>query len=109
MLRQDEPMTTRFMILAAVLMLSAPLAWAHENYRVIGTITKVSKSELYVKQAKDGKVIGMDMDDKTVVKRDSKKIKTSELKAGQSVVADAWGDSLEELLVIEVKIVPSRK
>lgn len=102
-------MTRRLMIaaLAAVCISSARPAGAHEDYRIIGTIAAVTATTLDVKQTKDGKTIGMDMDDATVVTRDGKPVSVRDLKPGLRVVADARGDSLEELLIVAVRIVPA--
>jgi len=102
-------MTRRLMIAAvfAVLTVAASPALAHDDYRVIGTITKVSAKTLDVKQTKDGKTISMRMDEATLVTRDKKKVGAAELKTGVSVVVDARGDSLEDLVVLEIRIVPS--
>src|SRR6266498_349910 len=102
-------MTRRLVLLAAfaLFIASAASALAHDQYRIIGTIAKVTTKSLDIKQAKDGKVIGMDMTEATLVTRDKKKVAVTQLKVGLSVVADAIGDSLEELEAVEVKIVPS--
>jgi hypothetical protein len=84
----------------------AVLLSAHEKFRIIGTVDKASAKELYVKQSKDGKVIGMDFTEKSVVTRDGQNVAITQLKPGLSVVVDAFGDSLDELEVLEVKIVP---
>lgn len=94
------------MLLIALAISGAP-AMAHDDYRIIGTITKVAAKTLDVKQTKDGKIISMDMDDNTIFTRDKKKVDRKELKSGLSVVVDARGDSIDELLVVEVRIVPS--
>jgi hypothetical protein len=101
-------MTRRFMILGvlAVLVVRAAPAMAHDDYRIIGTIAKVTAKILDVKQTKDGKTISMRTDEATLVTRDKKKVGAAELKAGLSVVVDARGDSLEDLVVLEVRIVP---
>jgi intein/homing endonuclease len=101
-------MRSRFITVAvvAVLAFAAP-ALAHDDYRVIGTITKVAGKTLAVKQTKDGKTISMTMDEATLVTRDKKKVGAVELKPGLSVVVDGRGDSLEELVVLEVRIVAS--
>lgn len=39
--------------------------------------------------------------------RDTQKVSQAELKPGLHVVADACGDSLEDLLAVEVRIVPA--
>jgi hypothetical protein len=91
----------------AVLVVGAAPATAHDQYRVIGTITKVTTTTLDVKQTRDGKTISMAMDEATRVTRTRKKVEATELKTGLSVVVDALGDSLEQLVVVEVRIVPS--
>ena len=91
--------------LLALLVTVAPLS-AHENYRVIGTITKVTAEKLDVKQTKDGKIISMFMDGKTRVTRDKKKAPLAAVKAGASVVVDAHGDTLDDLDVVEIRLVP---
>ncbi len=101
---------TRRLMMAGILaaLVTGPVSLgAHEDYRIIGVITKVDAKTLDVKQTKDGKIISMDMDETTSVTRDKKKLSATELKAGQSVVVDARGDSLEELMVRQVRIVPS--
>ena len=92
--------------LFAALMLSAASPTAHENYRIIGTITKVTAEKLDVKQTKDGKTISMFMDKTTKITRDKKPVKAAELKAGLSVVVDAHGDTMDDLDVVAVRIVP---
>jgi hypothetical protein len=88
-------------------MLGSAALRAHDNYRIIGTVTKVTATELTVKQTKDGKTITMDFTEKTVVTRDKKTVQRSEIKNGASVVVDAHGDSLEFLEVVAVRIVPA--
>ena len=89
------------------MMLSVAPAWAHDDYRIIGTVLKVSAGKLDVKQTKDGKTISMKTDQATIVTRDKKNVAASELKVGTNVVVDARGDSLEDLVVLEVRIVPA--
>lgn len=101
-------MTRRLMIagvLAALVVGAAPTA-AHDDYRIIGTITKVTAKTLDVKQTKDGKTISMRTDEATLVTRDKKKVSATELKVGLNVVVDARGDSLKDLVVLEVRLVP---
>lgn len=100
-------MLRRFMLvtLAAITVGFVP-ARAHDDYRIIGTITRVTATALDVKQTKDGKTIAMTMDSATQVTRDKKKVERAELKTGLNVVVDAQGDSLEDLAVLEVRLVP---
>ncbi|MGE0362906.1 MAG: hypothetical protein AB7R67_19495 [Vicinamibacterales bacterium] len=93
------------MTLAAITVGFVP-ALAHDDYRIIGTITRVTATALDVKQTKDGKTIAMTMDSATLVTRDKKKVERAELRTGLNVVDDAQGDSLEDLAVLEVRLVP---
>ena len=77
---------------------------AHENFRIIGTATKVQTAQLDVK-TKD-RPVSVRMDKQTSFLRDGKKVPAGELKVGQSVVVEAYGDSFEDLLALEVRIVP---
>lgn len=100
-------MTRRF---ALIVLLAAGLAAvlpasAHENYRIIGTVVKANPYSIEVRKTKDGKVVMIDIDKATVVTRNKKKVAPGELKAGLSVVVDAEGDSLDELVAMQVRIV----
>jgi hypothetical protein len=94
------------MAIVAALLITGTSLSAHDKYRIVGTVAKANGTTLDVKQTKDGKTITMDMTDKTVVTRDKKKVGRAELKTGLNVVVDALGDSLDELDVVEVRIVP---
>lgn len=103
-------MTRRLMsaaLAAAIWVGSAATPGAHEDYRIIGTVAAVTATTLDVKQTRDGKIIGMDLDETTRVTRDGKPVSMKELKPGLRVVVDARGDSLEELLAGAVRIVTS--
>lgn len=101
-------MLRRFMLMTfAALIVGLVPALAHDDYRIIGTITRVTATALNVKQTKDGKTIAMTMDSATLVTRDKKKVERTELKTGLNVVVDARGDSLEDLAVLEVRLVPA--
>ena len=95
-------MTTTALLAA----LGAPLA-AHENFRIVGTVTKVTAGEITVKQSKDGQLVEMDIDKQTKVTKDKKPMTISDVKAGGSVVVDAYGDSILDLLVLEIRLVPA--
>jgi len=98
---------TRRSLLAAIVMsavLAARPVIAHDDYRVVGTITKVQPKKLEVK-TKEGKSFSIALDAATLVSRDKKKVALSELKAGTSVVVDARGDSEQDLVALEVRIV----
>jgi hypothetical protein len=104
-------MTRRFMVLGflAAFLIGAMPAFAHDDYRIIGTIEKVSATRIAVKQTKDDKVISMTLRKAVKVTRDEKSVPVSELKTGLNVVVDARGDSIDKLIVAAVKIVPPAK
>ena len=85
---------------------TAPLSAAHDEFRIIGTVTKITAKEISVKQ-KDGKIVEMDIDKQTKFTRDKKPVASSEVKVGGSVVVDALGDSILDLTVLEVRLVPA--
>ena len=85
--------------------IAATRAFAHEHFRVIGTITKLQKTEFDVKD-KSGKTLSILIDKKTKVTRDKKPVAVTTLKVGLSVVVDAYGDDEFDLLALEIRIVP---
>jgi hypothetical protein len=78
---------------------------AHDEFRIIGSLTRVTTNEIDVKQ-KDSKTVTIKMNKETLVTRDKKKVAAAELKKGRSVVVDALGDDLSDVLALEVRIVP---
>ena len=101
---------TRRSLLAAIvaaLLVPARRLRAHPNYRIIGTLEKVTAKRIDVKQTRDGRIIGMDLDNESRVTRDRKDVGRALLKPGLNVVVDACGDSLEDLLVMEIRLVPA--
>ncbi len=103
MLRQTIGFTLLVLLMTVA---AAPVLAAHDEFRIIGTVTKVTSKAIAVKQ-KDGKVVEMDMDKQTKFTRDKKPVKLSDVKVGGSVVVDALGDSILDLTVIEVRLVPA--
>jgi len=100
-------MKPRILIAAAILMvLSATIARAHDEFRIIGTITAAQPTQLQVK-SREGKALSIKVNDETLVYRDNQKVTRTELKAGRFVVVDALGDTIEDSLALEVRIVPS--
>lgn len=93
-------------VMVAMMFGAAPL-WAHDDYRIIGTVLRTSAGRLDVKQTKDGRTVAMRTDQATIVTRDKQKVSSAELKVGMNVVVDAQGDSLDDLVVLEVRIVPA--
>ena len=100
-------MTRRLTILAlsTILMLAVTQLLAHERFRIVGTVTKRTATEIEVKTKGDKKV-GMDFDEKTVFLRDKKKVPVTAVKVGSSVVIDALGHDESDLVAEVVRLVP---
>ena len=81
---------------------------AHDEFRIIGTLTRVQSHQIDVKQ-KDNKTVHIKVDKNTLVTRDKKEVPVSELKDGRSVVVQALGDDETDLLALEVRLVPDIK
>ena len=92
-------------ILASLVIGVAPLA-AHDDYRIVGTVTKIKDKQIDVK-TKEGKTFSIGMNDLTLVKRDKTKVDAAELKVLASVVVDARGDTESDLMADEIRIVPA--
>ena len=97
-------MTMR-VLLATVLALGAGQVFAHEDFRVIGTLTEYQDSRIEV-QSRDGKMTLIRLDRQTKITQDMKSVDATALEIGISVVVDAYGDSLEHLLALDIRIVP---
>src|SRR5215216_5506948 len=98
-------MIRRLFMLAALALLVSGIAQlaAHDRFRVIGTITKHQNSTIDVKN-RDAKTTSIRLDKQTKITRDKKKVDTSELKVGRSVVVEAYGDNESDLLALEIRI-----
>ena len=94
------------LLLLLAIVCETPQLSAHDHFRVIGTVTKLEKSEMDVKD-KTGKTLSILLDKQTKVNVDKKRVTTAELKVGQSVVVDAFGDDEFDLLALDVRIVPA--
>lgn len=90
----------------AMLVFSAAEVFAHDEFRIIGTVTKRQETAIDVK-TKEGKTISIALNKQTLISRDKKKVDSTELKTGRYVVVDALGDSEADLLALEVRLVPA--
>jgi hypothetical protein len=88
-----------------MLVLSVTPLFVHDEFRIIGTVTKQQDSAIDVK-TKEGKTISIALNKQTLISRDKKKVSLTELKTGRYVVVDALGDSEADLLALEVRLVP---
>ena len=103
-------MMRRFLnhLLLAILLLVWTRALAHDEFRIVGTVTKVQEFRVQVK-TKGDKFISMRLGSGTSIHRDNDKaeLKSRDLKVGQSVVVTAYGDDLTDLDALEIRIVPT--
>jgi hypothetical protein len=90
----------------AVVVLGATRLVAHDEFRIIGTVSKRQPAQVDVK-SREGKLISIKINAETLVYRDNKKITAAEVQPGKHVVVDALGDSLEDLLALEIRLIAS--
>lgn len=95
-----------FLAAVATLAFAAP-ALAHEDMRVIGTISKQSATLIEVK-TKDGAISKVSIDGNTAILQDKTKADASILKVGANVVVDGAGDTVTELQGISIRVVPAK-
>ena len=80
-------------------------ALAHEEFRVVGEVTLASATRLEVKM-RNGSTANIGLDAQTKITRDKAAVDAKELKAGQFVVINAYGDDFKDLLALDVQLVP---
>jgi hypothetical protein len=92
----------------AVLLSSTMSLAAHDQFRIIGTIVKFEKLQLYVDTSQGG-VSAFQLQEGTPIYRDKKRVPATELKAGHSVVVDFMGETPydDDLFVVAVTLVPA--
>jgi len=93
------------MLVSVTLVFALGHAFGHEDFRVIGTLVDHEESVIKV-ESRDGTTRSIRVDKQTLVTRDAQKVEVESLQPGISVVVDAYGDSLEDLLALEIRIVP---
>lgn len=89
----------------SILFAAAPAA-AHEEKEVAGQVTAVTPKTLQLRM-KDGKLVTLDVDANTRFILGGKRVTPASMKVGQSVKALGLGDSLADLVAIDVTIYPS--
>ena len=94
------------LFMAAALAVGSQVALGHDEFRVIGTLTKFENSMIEI-ASRDGATRSIRLDAQTLVVRDAQDVDLAELQPGLTVVVDAYGDSLDaDLLALEIRIVP---
>jgi hypothetical protein len=100
-------MIRRLTILFVVLVLAGGAARlaAHDEFRIIGTLERHQNSTIAVKK-NTGKTVLIRLDKQTAISQNNKKVDATALKIGQSLVVDAYGDTEDDSLAVEIRIVP---
>ena len=89
------------LLVVSMLATAAPLS-AHEQW-FIGTIVKFEKRMLDLK-TREGRTVSIEIDEQTIVMRNSTPVGQAELKPGRRVAVNACGDSDDELYANEVRL-----
>jgi hypothetical protein len=92
-------------VMIALLLSTSSFALAHEDFRVIGTLTQASDSQIQVRD-RDGKTLSIKINKQTVIRKDRVEVEADVLTTGNSVVVDALGDTEADLVALEIRIVP---
>lgn len=100
-------MIRRLTVLFVVLVLAggAVRLAAHDEFRIVGTLERHQNSMIAVKK-NTGKTVSIRLDKQTAISQNNKKVDATALKVGQSVVVDAYGDTEDDSLALEIRIVP---
>lgn len=93
----------RFVVAAAVALSLSSGGFAHEKFKIVGTVARLHAEQLDVK-AVDGATYEMDMFDSVAVFRQNRKVAQTELKPGVKVTVHALGHDMFDLEVVEVYI-----
>ena len=88
--------------IVAALLGAAP-AFAHGEIPVVGVVKSISATTIEISM-KDGETVKLAMDVNTRVMKDGERLGIGDLKIGQSVSAVGFGDSLEDLIALDVTI-----
>jgi hypothetical protein len=94
-------------LLAATFLFAASGAIAHEEFRVVGTIERLDPEGIAVKTT-EGKTITVRFGAPTRFWRGEERAPEVQLRRGESVEVRAWGDTVEDLLALEVMLAPAK-
>ena len=78
---------------------------AHDDFRIIGTLERHQNSTIAVKK-NTGTTVSIRLDKQTAISQNNKKVDATALRVGQSLVVDAFGDTEDDSLAVEIRIVP---
>ena len=93
------------MRLLAIAALSLAVLSAHEKFKIVGSVVRVTTDEVAVKSI-DGATYEIDLLESTVVTdRNHKRLDRKELKSGVRVVVMALGHDMFDLEAFEVQLV----
>lgn len=90
---------------ALSVLIAAPPALAHDEIEVTGKVAAVTAKTLQLRTG-DGKIVTLEVDSNTRVVQAGKRVTPAAVKVGQSVKALGFGDSLADLVAIDITINP---
>jgi hypothetical protein len=96
-------------VLAGALLASALPLSAHERFRFVGTVVALDDTKLLTIKTKVSNAdftAEIQITNETTIQRDGQPAPESDLKAGVTVVVDAWGDDYFDLEALTIRIVP---
>ena len=100
-------------VIVSVLVATASPAFAHDEFRFVGVVTKVDtqKHRISITFKENGKeeTVAVNLTAKTTISRDGKPAARTALRVGTNVVVDALGDDYDDSDAVDVKIVPAPK
>ncbi len=95
-------------IIVAALIVGMAQVRAHDEERISGTVAQVTLTALSVRQ-QNGRAISVKLVPSTKVTKNGQKASVLDLQIGLAVAVDAHEDDDENLVAVEVRIVPSGK
>ncbi|MFZ5684636.1 MAG: hypothetical protein ACOY9C_08345 [Pseudomonadota bacterium] len=90
-------------IAAVAALLAASPALAHDEMPVTGQVVAVGAKTIQVR-TKEGQTVTLQVDGNTRVAKDGQRRALADLKVGQTVKALGFGDSMTDLIAIDVTI-----
>lgn len=90
-------------LVVAAALLGAPPAMAHSDIPVAGKVTAVTAKSIDI-LTHEGQIVTLDVDSNTRVMMGGKRLTLKDVKVGQTVDALGYGDSMTDLVAIDVTI-----
>ncbi len=96
----------RFVLVATIPLLAGLPAVAHEEFHLVGTIAQREPATIQILTV-DNRRITVRVDVVSRIWRDKVRVDDTELKTGANVAVRALGDSEEDLIALEINLMPA--